>query len=842
MLKTESIVPSWSVSPTDILSQLHTSQEGLSGEEARHRLNSYGPNLLRGSTRLSTITLFITQFRSPLVVILLVASILSFFLHDVTDAIIILAIVTASGVLGFWQENGATRAVEKLLAVVKVKTTVLRDSQQIDVPLENVVPGDVVVLKAGNVIPGDCLILESKNLFINEASLTGESFPVEKNSGILPENTPLAQRTNSLFMGTNVISGSCNAVVVRTGTTTEFGKVSERLTPRPRLTEFERGVRRFGYFLMQVTLWLVIAIFVINVYFNRPVLESFLFSLALAVGLTPQLLPAIISINLAYGARQMARYKVIVKRLASIENFGSMDVLCCDKTGTLTEGIARIHGAFDVHGHEHIRTLLYAYINSYYESGFSNPIDEAILHHQQFDTIGYNKLDEVPYDFVRKRVSVLVAREDKKLIITKGALPKVLEICTRTETSEGTIDDITPWRASIQQRVDNLGKQGLRVIGVAYREAGDLTEVNKPDETGMIFLGLVTFFDPPKPGIIEMLQRLKALGISLKIITGDNRLVAAALGQQVGLVNPRIITGQDIHEMTNEALCLRISDIDIFAEVEPNHKEEIILALQKCNHVVGFMGDGINDASALHAADIGISVDCAVDVAKEAADIVLLEDNLGVLIDGVQEGRKTFANTIKYVFMATSANFGNMFSMAGASLFLPFFPLLPKQILLNNLLTDFPETAIARDNVDPEMVAIPRRWDMKFIRSFMLTFGTVHSLMDYATFGFLLFVLHATPEQFRTGWFLESVITSSAIVLIIRTRKPFFRSKPGIYLLLSSLFIIVIAPVFVFSPAGEVFEFQMLPLSFYIAIAGIIGLFIITAEIAKKVFFKRMTL
>jgi Mg2+-importing ATPase len=662
---------------------------------------------------------------------------------------------------------------------------------------------------------------------------------VEKTVGVLPPETPLSKRSNALFMGTNVVSGSAHVLVVHTGTDTEFGKVSERLRLRSPETEFERGVRRFGYFLLEVTLVLVIAIFGVNVYLSRPVLDSFLFSLALAVGLTPQLLPAIISINLSHGASRMARDKVIVKRLASIENFGSMNVLCSDKTGTLTEGIVHIHSALDIHGNASDKVLFYAYLNSFYETGFANPVDEAIRSHKTFDLSGYRQLDEVPYDFVRKRLSILVSKEDRHLMVTKGALKNVLDVCSSAEALDGTISDISKVHGQIQQYYEEFGSKGFRMLGVACRDIGSETAITIDQESNMIFLGFVVIFDPPKPDVAQIVGELKNLGVSLKVITGDNQLVASHLSQEVGLDHPRILTGSDLRGMSDEALLQQVSEVSVFAEVEPNQKERIILSLQKSGNVVGYMGDGINDASALHAADVGISVEGAVDVAKNAADIVLLEKELAVLVKGIREGRTTFANTLKYVFMATSANFGNMFSMAGASLFLPFLPLLPKQILLTNLMTDFPEMTICTDTVDPQMVERPRRWNIRFIRRFMITFGALSSVFDYLTFGVLLLILHATTEQFRTGWFMESVISASMIVLVIRSRKPIFKNRPGKYLLMATLVVAGLTLVFPYTRLGRVFGFTALPTFFLLAMGLIVVLYLSAAEVVKRSFFKR---
>ena len=832
----------WSNSVAEMLQQLHTAKEGLTADEARQRLVRYGQNLLTPPKRSDVFTLLLAQFKSPIILILFFATGLSFFLNDPVEAFIILTIVLASGLLGFWQERSATNAMSKLLAIVQIKAAVLRDGGSKEIPVEEIVPGDITLLNAGDIVPGDCLVQESKDLFVDEAMLTGETFPVEKAVAVLPAETPLGQRTNALWMGTHVVSGSASALVVRTGKETEFGQVSERLKLRPPETEFERGIRRFGYFLMEVTLVLVVAIFAINVYLARPVLDSFLFSLALAVGLTPQLLPAIISINLAHGAKKMAEGKVIVKRLASIENFGSMNVICSDKTGTLTEGTVHLQSALNVDGAASEKVLLYAYLNAFYETGFTNPIDEAIRTHRQFDLSDYQKQDEIPYDFLRKRLSILVSHAGTHLMMTKGALPNVLAVCSSAETGTGTTVDIAPLQQKIQQHFEDFSSKGFRTLGVACKDMGAGSVISRDHEAGMTFLGFLVLFDPLKPNIVDTIASLKSLGVSLKIITGDNHLVAASVSQQMGLADAGIITGPDLRLLSDAALLNRVADVSVFSEIEPNQKERIILALRKAGNVVGYMGDGINDTSALHAADVGISVESAVDVAKDAADIVLLEKDLNVLVQGVREGRRTFANTLKYVFMATSANFGNMFSMAGASLFLPFLPLLPKQILLTNLMTDFPEMTISTDRVDNEMVDHPRRWDIKAIRQFMLTFGIVSSVFDYLTFAVLLFILHATPDQFRTGWFLESVISASLIVLVIRSRKPFFQSRPAKYLLMTTLLIVAVALVLPFTPLAGLFGFSPLPIAYILVIAVITTLYIITAEIVKTIFYKKVRL
>lgn len=820
------------------MSALRSSPSGLAAGDAAARLLRVGPNTLRERPGFHSPTLLLRQVTSPLVLLLIAAAGLSFALRDPTDGTIILGIVGVSALLGFWQERGAATAVAKLLATVAVTASVMRDGRKTEVAVDALVPGDVVELSAGSSIPADCLLLSEQDLFVDEASLTGESFPVDKSPGSLPADTPLAGRDNVLFLGTHVVSGSGRALVVHTGRSTEFGAITDRLRMRPAETEFEQGVRRFGYLLMEVTLVLVIAIFAFNVYLHRPILDSFLFALALAVGLTPQLLPAIISVNLASGARRMATRKVIVKRLASIENFGSMDVLCSDKTGTLTEGRVRVHAALDSAGAESERVLLHAFVNASYETAFRNPIDAAIRAHGTFTLGGWRKLDEVPYDFSRKRLSVLADHEGRAVLITKGALSSVLDVCTLAEQTDGTTIPLAEARAEIQRRYVALSAEGYRTLGVAVRETGSTTPIDRDSEHGMTFLGMLALEDPPKPGIATTVTALRRLGVQLKVITGDNALVAAHVGAQVGLADARVLTGAAVRAMSDDALPVAADRTDIFAEVEPNQKERIIRALRKAGHVVGYMGDGINDAPALHAADVSISVQEAVDVAREAADIVLLERDLAVLEAGVREGRRTFANTLKYVFMATSANFGNMFSMAGASLLLPFLPLLPKQILLTNLLTDVPELTIPSDRVDADWIERPRRWDIGFIRRFMLTFGLVSSVFDYLTFGVLLWLLHAGPAEFRTGWFVESVVSATLIVLVVRTRGSFFRSKPGRALLCTTLAVAAATLAIPYTPVGATFGFVPLP-PLFLALMGLIVLsYVASAELAKRWFYR----
>ena len=843
------VAPFWSAPIETVLADLMARPDGLTQIEADQRRLRFGPNRSSDLKKVTPFGLLLNQFRSPLVILLLFAMMLSLFLGETTDGVIVLAIVLGSALLGFWQEYRAGNAVARLLAVIQTTVTTLRDGREVDLPHDALVPGDVIVLAAGAAVPADCRILRSTDLFVDESTLTGESYPTEKDAGNLPDDTPLAKRVNVLFQGSHVVSGTGRAVVVQTGMKTMFGEIAERLRLRPPETEFEHGLRQFGGLLIQITLLFVIAIFGINVYLHRPVVDSFLFALALAVGLTPELLPAIVSLTLARGAQQMAKSRVIVRRLNSIEDFGSMNVLCCDKTGTLTEGVVRLHAALDADGNANDQVLLYAELNAAFESGFPNPIDEALRRLPCPDLAAYAKVDEVPYDFIRKRLSVVVERTTpakdnyRHTMITKGALRNVLEVCVDAKPlmdpgAAGTVP-IAEVLAPLQERFETYSEQGYRVLGVAVRDVTDDPIINKDDERQMTFIGFLLLEDPPKAGALDAIVELRQLGVALKIITGDNRLAAGRMGRQMGLERPTVLSGEELRGLSDTALLQRVGEVNIFAEIEPNQKERILAALRKAGNVVGYLGDGINDASALHTADVGISVESAVDVAKEAADIVLLARDLRVLAQGVRLGRQAFANTLKYVFITTSANFGNMVSMAGASVFLPFLPLLPKQILLNNFLSDVPSMTIATDSVDREQVDRPRRWDIRFIRNFMLVFGLVSSVFDYVTFGALLYWLRATEREFQTGWFVESLMTELFIVLVMRTRRPFFRSRPGTLLLATTL---IVAGTTIFLPytaPGALFGFVPLPPSFVLLLLGITGGYLGASELVKGWFFRR---
>ena len=835
----------WELPTATLFDALQTTREGLLAPVAAERLEEFGANALTPAHRATALGLFLNQFRSPIVLILLFATGISAVLQDWLDALIILLIVLGSAILSFIQEYNAGNAAEKLKAQVQVRATALRDGKPQSIPASDIVPGDVVLLSAGSLIPADGVLLEAKDFFVNQAVLTGETFPVEKSPGVALAGAGLAERSNVVFMGTNVRSGTARALIVKTGRGTAFGQIADRLALRPPETEFERGIRQFGYLLSEVMFVLVLAVFAINVYFHKPVLDSLLFSIALAVGLTPQLLPAIININLATGARAMAAAGVIVRRLAAIENFGSMDVLCTDKTGTLTEGIVRLDGALDAHGQPSTAVLRLAYLNASLQTGLTNPLDEAIVAQEQLASIvnDYTKIDEIPYDFVRKRLSVVVKQADgNALLIVKGALANVLDACGQAQGQDSvqTLDE--PLRAEIEQRFAAWSQQGYRVLGVAQKTVPYQQAYRVADETNLTFSGFLLFFDPPKPGVQQTVAELADLGVGLKIITGDNRLVAAHTAESIGLAVTGILTGAELDNLHDEALWQQVEHTNLFAEVDPNQKERIILAIQKRGHVVGYMGDGINDAPALHTADVGISVDTAVDVAKDAADFVLLKKDLAVLREGIVRGRTTFANTLKYVFMATSANFGNMFSVAGASLFLPYLPMLPKQILLINFLTDFPEMTIAGDNVDAEMAQHPHRWNIGFIRRFMLVFGLLSSLFDFLTFATLLWLLRANEAMFHTGWFVESVLSASLVVFVLRTRLPILRSRPSLAMLLTTGLVALATILIPLSPLAGVLGFQALPPITLVVMALIVAIYFGVAETAKRLFYHRVML
>lgn len=827
----------WSRSAENLLKSLHSSADGISPAAAARRLKRYGPNTLRASTGVPALKLLLRQFESPLVLILVFAAIVSGVLRQWTDSLIILAIVFGSSILGFVQEFRASAAVERLRARIRIMCTVVRGGKTLTIPSESIVPGDVVLLAAGSLIPADGILLEAKDFFVAQAALTGEPYPVEKQPGISPQNAGIAARNNCVFMGTSVRSGTARMLIVKTGKQTEFGAIAGHLRLSSPETEFERGLRHYSYLLTRVMIGLVLAVFAINVFMHRPPVEALLFAVALAVGISPELLPAIVSITLSRGARNMAARGVIVRRLEAIENLGSMDVLCTDKTGTLTKGVMDLDTFLDANGNGSPDVLRLACLNASLQTGLANPLDEAIVARGRKDGVdlaGWHKIDEVPYDFLRKRLSVLVAHgTDDAVLVTKGAMKEIADICDRIEDESGTQLLDAGRHAAIDKLFSDYSGQGYRVLGLATKPMGRASACTRDDEQNMVFRGLLLFLDPLKEGISETIADLSKLGVGLKIISGDNRLAAAHLARSLGFGDAEVLTGSEIARFSDETLAFRANRAHVFAEIDPNQKERIILALKRIGHVVGYMGDGINDAPALHAADTGISVDQAVDVAKEAADFVLLEHDLNVLRQGVELGRVTFVNTLKYISITTSANFGNMISMAAASLFMPFLPLLAKQILLNNFLSDLPAIGIASDNVDREMVERPRRWRIAALRNFMLIFGSVSSLFDFLTFAVLLLGFHARPELFRTAWFVESLLTELLITLVIRTYRPFYRSRPGRVLWISTLCVFVVTLAIPYLPGIGYFGFVRLSPMIMFTLLAIVIAYVAVSELAK---------
>ncbi len=830
------------LSVDELSAYLGTSVAGLSSDEAESRLKTFGPNELAKRKKRTAIVEFLFHFRSPLIIILLVAGVISAFSPQKISAAIIFLIVLLSVVLDFFQESKAKNAAEMLKEKVTTTATVFRDGVKKELKLSEIIPGDVVYLSAGDIVPADARVMNAKDLFVDQSALTGESFPAEKTPAPLKAmGLAVTEWNNCLFMGTSIVSGAAAAVVMKTGGYTEYGKIAKRLIEREHETEFETGLRKFGFLIMEVTFLLVLFVFFINALYKRGVLESLLFAVALAVGLTPELLPMIISLNLSRGALSMSRKGVIVKRLASIQNLGSMDILCTDKTGTLTENKITLVLHVDIEGRNDEKVLLYSYLNSYHETGLKSPLDEAILKYEDLNIKGYQKIDEVPFDFVRKRVSVVVETERQLFMIAKGAPEEIFKVCAYCELDDRVFDLTDELHKKIEQKYYDLSSEGFRVLGVCYKKVREEKPVySVHDEGNMVFLGFVAFLDPPKGTARESLQLLSKANVQLKILTGDNELVTRKTCDQLGFEIRRLTLGSELAQINDDALARLAEEANVFARVTPAQKDRIMIALRKNGHVVGFLGDGINDAPSLKTADVSISVDNAVDVAKESADIILLQKDLTVLRQGILEGRKTFGNTMKYIMMSTSSNFGNMFSVAIGSLFLPFLPMSAIQILLNNLLYDLSQSTIPTDNVDEEYVQKPKRMDISFIRRYMVVLGPVSSIFDFLTFFIMLQAFNASEPLFQTAWFLESLFTQTLIIFVIRTRRtPFYKSKPGRFLLLSSFGVLACAMVLPFTPLGGLFSFIEPPATFFVVLSGLVAVYLVMVEFVKKWFYKR---
>ncbi len=822
--------------------RVQSSPGGLTTEEARKRLSKYGPNEPTTIRRGATLQQMLVFLANPLVLILLVASIITAILGEVLNASIIITMIILSVALNFFQTFRSQRAVERLRAGVALTATVLRDGAWAELPRSALVPGDVIRLSAGDLVPADARLIETNALHVQQAALTGESMPVEKRAHELattPSNA--ADAENQVLLGTSVVSGTATALIVVTGRATAFGDIAARLATRPPETEFEHGIHRFGMFIMRTVFFLVLFVFAVSLPFHRQSpLESLLFAISLAVGLTPEFLPMITTVTLAQGASHMAKQKVIVKNLAAIQNFGSMDILCSDKTGTLTSGNTVLHEYLDPLGHTSQLVLLYAYINSFSETGIKSPLDAAILQYTQLDMQAYRKAREIPFDFERRRLSVVVEHDHESILIAKGAPESVMDICTEYELD----GQRKPMDAGARTRCDStyqqLSAQGFRVLAVAYRRLPAQENYTVDDEQNMTLLGFLTFFDPPLEDVGEVLKALHRDGVEVKIITGDNELVARHVCEQVGLDVGRIVLGAELEKMSDTALAHIAEQTSVFARVSPAQKNRIILALKHRSHVVGFMGDGINDAPSLHAADVGISVSSAVDVAKDAADIILLEKGLRVVHSGIIEGRKAFGNVMKYLLMGTSSNFGNMFSMAAASVFLPYLPMLPTQILLNNFLYDLSQVTIPTDHVDESYIIKPRRWDIKLIRDFMLFIGPVSSIFDFLTFFIMLQVFHAPAALFHTGWFVESLATQTLVLFIIRTAGNPLRSRPSLPLTVTVLLVVASGMLLPFTPLAAPLGFTPLPALYFLFLAGMIVTYLLLVEVVKRWLMRRL--
>ncbi len=827
----------WSMAPQAVLESLGANASGLTPEEAARRLEAYGYNEVDDKPQLTVLRALWNQVKSPLVLILFVAALISGLSENWTEASIVLAILLGSTGLGFWREYSSNAALEALARRIQLQANLLRAGQPVSVPAREVVPGDILVLTPGVLVPADALVLSASELFLDQAVVTGESFAVEKKPSAegLGAAVAYAERSNYLFQGTNVHAGRGLAVIVKTGRATSYAAIVKDLAHASPETEFDRGLRTFSTMLLNIMLVMVLIAFIACAFMGRSWSEALMFAVALAVGLSPELLPAIVAVNLARSATLLAHKGMLVRRLNAIENLGSMDIICTDKTGTLTEGTVVMQGAFDCAGRPSPEVFSWARANALLQSGLPNPLDQSILDKDATGIATPEKIGEVPYDFVRKRLSVVITEGEGARLVTKGALDQILDVCVRLPDGR----PLSEARAEIEALFQAWSGQGMRVLGVATRDLERKSGYAKDDEREMILRGFITFADQPKGDVAAVIRQLDGLGVRVKVITGDNRLVARHVATQVGLEGQRLLTGEELDTLDDEALGARIESITVFSQMNPSHKERIIRTLRTKGHVVGYMGDGINDTPAMHAADASISVESAVDVAKATADFVLLEKDLEIIKKGIEEGRKTFGNTQKYILLTTSANLGNMISMAFAALALPFLPMLASQILLNNFLSDVPAVGLAEDAVDADFTAVPRRWEMRFVRSFMIQFGLVSSLFDLLAFAMLLLVFRVTPEVFRTAWFLESLLTELAVTFILRTRRRFDQSRPGRLLVGCSIVVAAIGLLIPFLPVMHHLGFQALPWPIFLFVILLTLVYAGGTEWVKKGFYRR---
>lgn len=827
----------------ELYAALQSSPDGLSILEATRRQKSLGPNLIHEPQHRRLTLDLLRRFANPLVLILLTAAAIAALTREEASFAIIATIVVLSVFIDFIQEHRAQKAADALRQSVALRVCAVRDGRYEEVPAADLVGGDVVLLSAGCLIPADCRLIEARDLFVNEALLTGEPYPVEKRATeVCSRDQDVCTPDNGVFMGSAVVSGTARAIVVAIGPATRLGAIAGMLQKESPPTAFTLGMRNFGMLIARLTVLLVLFVILINLLSHRPLIESFLFALALAVGLTPELLPMIVSVTLARGAVRMARAKVIVKRLSAIHDLGSMDVLCSDKTGTLTEAHIKLVRELDIEGSLHGEVLQWAYLNASFETGLKSALDEAIIEASPINLSGWRKIDEVPFDFERRRVSILAEHGGRRFLVVKGAPEDVLghssTYLLSGQKDAQLLDESA--RTTALATLDRLGGEGFRVLGIALREVEpERDHAGIADENDLIFVGYAAFLDPPKASAASALHALSGLGVAVKIVTGDNEHVTRHVCTALGLPIGGVINGSELSKLTDEALSARLATTTLFCRVTPPQKARIIRSLRHGGRVVGYLGDGINDAPSLEAADVGLSVEGAVDVAKEAAAIILLKQDLNVLNDGVREGRRTFANIMKYVMMGTSSNFGNMFSMAGAVLLLPFLPMLPVQILLNNLLYDASEIAIPLDSVDEEMIAEPHQWDMNFVRNFMFVLGPISSLFDFLTFSLLLWVFQAREAVFQTGWFIESLVTQVMVIFIIRTRTRPWRSRPHVALIASSIGVVTVAVILPFSPIGAWFSFVPISVQMLFVLAGVTIIYLILVETVKGCFYRR---
>lgn len=815
---------------------------GLTSAAAAEQLRQYGPNTIVTKRQERPLLAFLRKFNSPLLWIIIAAAVVSAFVGQRTDAVILILMVTLSAALDYFNTARSEKAVKAVLARVITNVTVIRDGQPKDVPLAEVVPNDLVRLTSGDVIPADGHIIEAKDLYINQSALTGESLPVEKQpiTGV-PSVALEPGRPDVVLMGTSVVTGYATILVAQTGARTTYGHIAAHLADHEAPTDFERGIKSFSLFLMRVTIVMAGLVFVINAAAGHGWLNSFIFALAIAIGLTPELLPVILTVSLSRGASRMAKRQVIVKRLPAIQNFGRMSVLCTDKTGTLTENKISVVKYVNGVGQSDEEVLRQAYFSSFYHSGVSNPLDAAIRDYRPWNHGGVEKIDEIPFDFERRRESIVVSEQGKHLLIAKGSPEELWSVCTQYRFGPEPQPITDAQRQRFQQTYDELSGEGYRVLGVASRPIGGNEFPYEPnDEHDMIFMGFIALLDPPKEGVRETIQEMADLGVGIKILTGDSLRLTEKICRDIGLPVQASMTGDQLTTLADADWPAAVTRTTIFARIDPAQKERIVKELSQAGEVVGYMGDGINDAPALRAADVGVSVNNAVDVAKETADIILLEHSLAVLKDGIREGRKTFINTRKYIMMGLSSNFGNMFSMTVASAFLPFLPMLPTQILLNNFLYDSSQLSLSSDNVDPADLTRQTGWDLKFIRRFMLIFGPVSSVFDILTFWLLLSVFHLKEGGFQAGWFMESLATQVLVIYIIRTRRlPFLQSRPSAFLLINTVVVVALAWLIPFTPLGAIFQLQAVSGQIVLAIGGIVVAYLVLVELTKRWFYRR---